>query len=846
MQPSTYELALANAERVRKRHAKEAKELALRQLQQRAAPAPIPFHSSTQYQGMGDMLGGHQPSEEALLRESLGWAEIGARAICDRMAGLRPVVHRRFGSGPDEEFEPLYDHPLQDILDRPNPDFSRANTLRLIAGHLVFVGEAYLLKVRAAGLRAPSGGPLIPRELWMMLPPRVTPMLKGARVVGYSVTDGDGGQHAIEPENVVRIWLPDIETLYGSRGLVGPQAIAIDADKFSDESTRSHFQFDAVPRVVVQGREDAQMPDKPQVKQWEEQWRTKYNRRFGDTRGLPAWLPTGFELKELSAMGGMSELVPLKAHFRDKIMMAMGVPRSIVGDVVDANRAAAETNQWVFDVHTMTPLTAVVADAFTYHLARDFGEDLVVRFPEFAAADKEHELKRTDQDLRTKVRVVNEVRAERGMDEAPWGELPVGTMAEVPYTGEELSFDLPPEEPDGETSGPAPSASQKGFSEEEAITGSAVLNGAQVQAITDLMAQVSAGAMPKANAAELMGVAFGIDKATAEKILPPEGTMEPIEDEDARARLMAAGFFVPMEGRARFQANDALARASAATGIAPHISAEWVRFVARERALVPGFQAIMQAIFGVQERATMRALRDAGLGRSAQLRDLSADEIRSVLIGLFGAPDSFRDLFDRKAERFRRRAFERTAVEALETVAAQAGLEVVKFSYTPTMAATLAAQGRSFRQAVNNTTLKRLSGTITAVLAEGAAQGESADQMAKRVEKAVKSSMKMRRRQARMIARTEMLKASQSAQVAGYKLSGVVERKRWNTSQDDAVRDSHEIDGQEVPLDSHFILPEGDGHAAENAEAPGVGIEGARLSAANSINCRCFLTAVID
>ncbi len=824
---STFEKTLARAEAARRRM--ERRQVTPAEVAKRIMQDPIAFHSATQYHGM-ELTGSHQPSEDALLREALGWAEIAHRAIADRVSMLRPIVQRRVGA----ELEPVPDHPLQTLLDRPNEDFSRAATQRLIAGHLVLVGESYLLKVRAQGLRRPGAERNIPTELWLMHPARTTPLLVGGRVAGFLVQDGDGRELRIEREDVIRLWLPDVENIYGSRGYLGPQAATVDADKFSDETVRTHFMHDAVPRVVIEAKDDAPKPSDPELRRHDEMWRAAYNRRIGTRRGLPAWLPTGFTAKELSALGGMSELVPLKNHYRDKVLMAFGVPRSIVGDVVDANRAAAETNQYVFDLHTVSPITGVVADGLTSQLAPDFGDDLVVGYEEFVASDKAFELTRTESELRSKIRVINEVREERGEDEVPWGDLPVGTMADVPYTGEELEpFDFDTASDDDESDGaPDPDGGGKGFDEGSAITASNVLNGAQVTAITDLMMQVAAGTMPRVSAIELMGVAFGIDADTAGKILPAEGTQEALDEPRCRELIVRAGLSFSFR---------ALRPAT------PEVRAEWERERNNERRYVPGFDKLMRAIFGIQERQTLKALRDVALRGSA--RDLTADEIRGALADLYGGPDAFRNLFEQRVERFRRRAFERMAQESIDGVATTSGLDLSgsKFSFTQAMAANLARQAAGFRRSVNDTTLRRLSRDITKAVAEGIAQGESTSKIAKRIERAVKGRMRMQRKRARAIAQQEMGISASTAKLAGWEQSGIVERKRWHTSLDDAVRDSHEpMEGVTAYLHEPFTIPEGDGHGAEQAMAPRLGVEGARLSAHNSMGCRCFTSAVLD
>ena len=99
-----------------------------------------------------------------------------------------------------------------------------------------------------------------------------------------------------------------------------------------------------------------------------------------------------------------------------------------------------------------------------------------------------------------------------------------------------------------------------------------------------------------------------------------------------------------------------------------------------------------------------------------------------------------------------------------------------------------------------------------------------------------------RKNHARTIARTEVLKASQEAQLASFEIAEV-EKKRWNASPDsgDYDRRHDETDGDEVGLREAFRLSDG-----ELADSPGIGFGHGQLSAGNSINCRCFVTPVLE
>jgi len=78
------------------------------------------------------------------------------------------------------------------------------------------------------------------------------------------------------------------------------------------------------------------------------------------------------------------------------------------------------------------------------------------------------------------------------------------------------------------------------------------------------------------------------------------------------------------------------------------------------------------------------------------------------------------------------------------------------------------------------------------------------------------------------VARTEVAAASSYGNLEAARQSGVVKKKRWLTSRDDRVRDSHEaMDGEPVELDGIF---------SNGCEAPGICGD-----PAEAINCRCIL-----
>ena len=165
------------------------------------ATDPIAFHAPG-HTFFGHGVGGpRQPSHETLLAESLGIGDAATRAIGNRLSSLNPLVKtsRRTTEGTLED-EIIDDSPLKMLMDRPHPNYSRAQLLRLTGQYIVTVGEAYWLKV---------GNRLgLPVELHPIPPQMIEPEMRQGVVDHYVVTDGSGQSESHRAESARTDELP--------------------------------------------------------------------------------------------------------------------------------------------------------------------------------------------------------------------------------------------------------------------------------------------------------------------------------------------------------------------------------------------------------------------------------------------------------------------------------------------------------------------------------------------------------------------------------------------------------------------------------------------------------------
>ncbi len=101
---------------------------------------------------------------------------------------------------------------------------------------------------------------------------------------------------------------------------------------------------------------------------------------------------------------------------------------------------------------------------------------------------------------------------------------------------------------------------------------------------------------------------------------------------------------------------------------------------------------------------------------------------------------------------------------------------------------------------IDTTTRDKIRDLVAASLEDGTTNGDLADQF--------EEAFAFSGDRADMVARTETAFADIAGNLAGWRASGVVARKRWLVSQDKVCEDCEGMDGQEVDLEDEF--PGGD------------------------------------
>lgn len=333
-------------------------------------------------------------------------------------------VYRQRRDGEEEE---IVNHPLQRLIERPNP-FYGAQTLwaaTLASYHLD--GNAYWLKIRnARGFGTPT-------ELWYEPHWNIAPHWPddGTKYIDYYERKINGQMQQIPVENVVH-FRNGMNPGNTRKGLAPLRSALLQV--FTDQEVSlwvaALCRNMAIPGVVVNPSENIGMtPEK--AEQIKQVWKRKFG---GDNRGEPLILDFAAEVSTLGFDPSQMDFTAIHHIAESRIAGALGVPPQLVYLDV-ANDSSSYNNLTTFErigwEQSLIPAYENFEDTIDAQLLPDFEADPLTRgiFTEFDTSDvralKEDQDKletRARENFRAGIITLNEARGELGKPPDPDGD----------------------------------------------------------------------------------------------------------------------------------------------------------------------------------------------------------------------------------------------------------------------------------------------------------------------------------------------------------------------------------------------------------------------------------------
>ncbi|MBC8100750.1 MAG: phage portal protein, partial [Armatimonadetes bacterium] len=350
----------------------------------------------------------HAPTGLSHLRayEQSPWVYVAVNRLAEAAALVPLHVYQMHG----EQRLAVVRHPLERLLDAPNPFTSRFELLEQTIGALELTGNAYWFL---------SGNPDgTPGEIWALRPDRVTIVPDAQRVVRGYLYEVDGQRLPLDPVEVVHFkrWHPSSD-YYGLSALEAARSAVLSDQAMADWNRNTFGQDNGVPAGIVSVKENVTDGDFERIKR---EWRSSYGgtqRRTAFLRGSSVeWKSIGLSHTDLDFLQGR------KTH-RDEILNIFGVPVGMVSE--NATEANAKVAERLFIERTLYPKLVRLAQKITQELLPFWAGDTVAAFEDIRPTDTQARL----DDIRTAYPLlsINELRERYyHLPAVAWGAHPVG------------------------------------------------------------------------------------------------------------------------------------------------------------------------------------------------------------------------------------------------------------------------------------------------------------------------------------------------------------------------------------------------------------------------------------
>ncbi len=300
------------------------------------------------------------------------------------------------------------DHPLQRLLDSPNPFWSRSDLWRATETYLSLWGSSFW------GLERDEQGDIA--EIWPLRPDKMRVIPDTRRYIRGFVYLGAGSELVpYLPEDVV--WMRYFNPMDEFAGLspIAPLRQSADMGMDALRANRKLLQNDSTPGLII---EMQGMPTDAEVSEFYERWESRF--RGVDKTRRPALLSHGMKASNLGFSPRDMEYIESLRWSLEDVTRVFGVPKVMIGDLENTTFSNFSTARRLFWEDTIAAQLSFYEEALQQHLLPHFGDDsLSVEFDlsgvEALKESEENKAKRRNIYVKAGIMTVDEVRREMNL-----------------------------------------------------------------------------------------------------------------------------------------------------------------------------------------------------------------------------------------------------------------------------------------------------------------------------------------------------------------------------------------------------------------------------------------------
>ena len=353
-----------------------------------------------------------------------GWVGDCAEVMATYYTEYHPVLKDW-----DKEGEPVLDHPLLDLFDKPNNFQTWWEIKYRIALHEIFYGSSPLYKVRdVAG---------VPRQLLQLHPPNLEIKSSDTEYIDHYEYQLGTEIRVIPRDDIILFKNPALDNLIEGEPLVKKILNQVEVDKLQTEYQKQFYKKGGFAGLVFAsdtylGQEQFTKTQEQLIQQYQ-----GLNKSYG-VKLVNAVKPinAGYSIKEM-------EITPQRKLTMDEITSAFKIPKILLGQGEAVNRATAETAKYQYADGVIEPRFNYFDNILTQDLCvKDFGyisinqegqlqdSPYYIEHISIVPEDKESNLKE-DVAGANEWLSINEIRQKRGLESwEPEYDRPVKSLKE--------------------------------------------------------------------------------------------------------------------------------------------------------------------------------------------------------------------------------------------------------------------------------------------------------------------------------------------------------------------------------------------------------------------------------
>jgi HK97 family phage portal protein len=339
----------------------------------------------------GSSLTGHTKQE--LLAQYTSWVYACVNIRAKAVSAARFRLYKKVGV---DEFLEVEDHPLYQILGRPNPWNTKSEFLYQSVTHLDLTGDVFWYVARN-GLKVPAEMWVLPVENVKIIPSESDfisryEMKRGNKTIPFST------------EEIVHVKYPAPNDPYYGLGPLSAAQYASSIDNYQNRFQNGFYRNSAIPALSLQTDKTLTPASMAALR---EQWHSQYG---GDNQGKTAVLDNGLKAVPIGVSPKDLDWLSTNRATRDQILGIFGVPATMLGLTEDSNRASALVTTGSFAINVVEPILKLMDEKLTIDLAQKFDPNLIVKHDSTVPKDEEIQASTMEKRLNVGLTTRNEER----------------------------------------------------------------------------------------------------------------------------------------------------------------------------------------------------------------------------------------------------------------------------------------------------------------------------------------------------------------------------------------------------------------------------------------------------